>query len=65
LPRRSKLSTTYFSQSLSAAFPHYRAGEFCTGRCFHLGLKVFRKLLKDGRFEAMMRQVIDEEKKAA
>ena len=32
---------------------------------FSLGLKVFSKLLRDGRFEAMMRQVIDEEKKAA
>ena len=43
----------------------YRAAEFCTRRCYHLGLKVFSKLLRDGRFEAMMRQVIDEEKKAA
>jgi hypothetical protein len=28
-------------------------------------LKVFRKLLKDGRFEALMQQVIDEERKKA
>jgi hypothetical protein len=43
----------------------YRAAEFCTKGCYGLGMKVFRRLLRDGRFEAMMRQVIDEEKKAA
>jgi hypothetical protein len=43
----------------------YRAGDFRTAGCYSLGRKVFSKLLKDGRFEAMRRQVIDEEKKAA
>ena len=43
----------------------YRAGDFCTVRCFHFGLKVSRKLLKDGRFEAMRQQVIAEEMKKA
>jgi hypothetical protein len=33
--------------------------------CFHLGLKVFSKLLKDGRFEALLQQVIAEEMKKA
>jgi hypothetical protein len=43
----------------------YRAGDFCTVRCFHVGLKVFSKLLKDGRFEALLEQVISEEMKKA
>jgi hypothetical protein len=43
----------------------YRPADFCTVRCFHLGLKVFSKLLKDGRFEALLQQVIAEEMKKA
>lgn len=43
----------------------YRAGEFCSVGCYHLGMKVFSKLLQDGRFEAMLRQVIEEERKKA
>jgi hypothetical protein len=43
----------------------YRTGDFCTVECYRLGRKVFSKLLKDGRFEAMLRQMIDEERKKA
>jgi hypothetical protein len=40
-------------------------GDFCTVRCFRLGLKVFSKLLRDGRFGALLQQVIAEEMKKA
>jgi hypothetical protein len=41
----------------------YRTGDFCTTGCYSAGRKVFSKLLRDGRFEAMLRQVIEEERK--
>ena len=43
----------------------YRAGEFCTTKCFLLSRKIFTALLKDGRFEMMLAQVIEEEMKKA
>ena len=41
----------------------YRAGEFCTRECLQVSRRVFTTLLKDGRFEAMLAQVIEEERK--
>lgn len=39
----------------------YRAGEFCTRKCLQVARHVFTMLLRDGRFEAMLSRVIEEE----